>query len=249
MIKSVVCIRPLADSAQVRVDREGRLTARETAGMNPDDKAAVEAALRLREAEGGTVTLLCAGPASAAELLREALAMGCDEATLTAVPAPGAAEAETAASALKAALQHQEYDLILTGGQAMDSDIAQTGPLLAEALGLPQLIQAGTLRLKGRRLAAQCSLGSREVLLEAPLPCLVTVTDKLAAPRYTTFTGIAEAYARPLRHLEHQKTDKALRVKTLVNRQRGRKGILLREQPPEKAAEQLLSFLRTQGLL
>lgn len=128
MIKSVVCIRPLADSAQVRVDKEDRLTSRETAGMNPDDKAAVEAALRLREAEGGTVTLLCAGPESAAELLREALAMGCDETTLTAVPAPCAAEAETAARALKAALQHQEYDLILTGGQAMDSDMPRPTP-------------------------------------------------------------------------------------------------------------------------
>lgn len=87
------------------------------------------------------------------------------------------------------------------------------------------------------------------MVLEAPLPCLVTVTDKLAAPRYTTFTGIAEAYAKPLRHLEYKENIKALRVKTLVNRQRGRKGILLRDQPPEKAAEQLLSFLLAQGLL
>lgn len=249
MIQCVVCIRPLLDSVPVRADqKEGKLTAPSAPGaMNPDDKAAVEAALRLREAGGGTVTVLCAGPETAEEILREALAMGCDEAVRTEVPFPDGTFAGAAASALKDALENRSWDLILMGGQAIDSDVAQTPALLAEALSLPQLTQAQTLSLSGGWVRAQCPFDGREVLLEAPLPCLATVTDKVAAPRYATFAGIREAYGKPLRRLEDKREAAgkgALRVKTVVNRQRGRKGEILRDLSPQAAADQLLSFIR-----
>ena len=254
MIQCVVCIRPFSDSVPVQADQKvGKMTALSAPGaMNPDDKAAVEAALRLREAGGGTVAVLCAGPEKAEEILREALAMGCDEAVRAEVTFPDAAFAGAAASALKAALENRSWDLILMGGQAIDSDVAQTPALLAEALGLPQLTQAPTLSMRGGQVCAQCPFDRREVLLEAPLPCLATVTDKLAAPRYTTFAGIREAYGKPLLHLE-DKGEAAgagvLRVKTVMNRQRGRKGETLRGPSPQAAADQLLSFIRGEGLL
>ena len=254
MIQCVVCIRPFSDSVPVRADqKEGKLTALSAPGaMNLDDKAAVEAALRLREAGGGTVAVLCAGPEKAEEILREALAMGCDEAVRAEVPFPDAAFAGAAASALKAALENRSWNLILMGGQAIDSDVAQTPALLAEALGIPQLTQAQRLSMRGGQVRAQCPFDGREVLLEAPLPCLATVTDKLAAPRYATFAGIREAYGKPLLLLE-DKGEAAgsgvLRVKTVMNRQRGRKGKILRGPSPQAAADQLLSFIRGEGLL
>ncbi|WP_195267355.1 electron transfer flavoprotein subunit beta [Eubacterium sp. 1001713B170207_170306_E7] len=250
MIHCVVCIRPLSDSTPVQAGPAGEgLSARPgPVAMNPDDKAGVEAALRLKEAEGGDVAVFCAGPESSVEILREALAMGCDEAVLTAVPFPDCLCAETAAKALAEALKDKTYNLILTGGQALDSTATQTGPLLAEALSLPQLTQARTLSLTGRQAAARCSFGSREALLKAPLPCLVTVTDKLAEPRYPTFMGITGAYGKPLRRIEYKGEDSALCVKALVNRQRGRQGQMVRKEPPEAAAR-LLSFIRDEGLL
>lgn len=254
MIQCVVCIRPLSDSVPVLADSaEEKLTAPSApGGMNPDDKAAVEAALRLREAEGGTVAVLCAGQKTAEKILREALAMGCDEAVRAEVPFPDGTFAGAAASALKAALENRSWDLILMGGQAIDSDVAQTGALLAEALSLPQLTKVQTLSLRGGQVRAQCLFDGREMLLEAPLPCLATVTDKLAAPRYTTFAGINEACDKPLRRLEYKGEaagQGTLRVKTVVNRQRGRKGEILRDPSPQAAAAQLLSFIRGEGLL
>lgn len=78
------------------------------------------------------------------------------------------------------------------------------------------------------------------------------MTDKMAAPRYTTFAGINEACDKPLRRLEYKGEaagQGTLRVKTVVNRQRGRKGEILRDPSPQAAADRLLSFIRGGGLL
>ena len=140
-MKIVVCIKQVPDTNEVKLDPVTNTLIRDGVPsiINPDDKAGVEAALRLKELAGGTVTILSMGPAQAEEAIREALAMGADEGILLSDRAFGGADTWATSSTLAAALKKLEYDVIITGRQAIDGDTAQVGPQIAEHLGIPQI--------------------------------------------------------------------------------------------------------------
>ncbi|MDR2076737.1 MAG: electron transfer flavoprotein subunit beta/FixA family protein [Desulfovibrio sp.] len=192
----VVCIKQVPDTTEVKLDPvTGTLIRKGVPSIiNPDDKAAIEAALRIKDQSGARVTILSMGPPQADAALREALAMGADEAILLSDKAFGGADTWATSSTIAAAVRKLKYDLVLTGRQAIDGDTAQVGPQMAEHLGLPNISYAEELRLEGDSVIVRRQYEDRRHIVKAKLPCLVTVLSELNEPRYMTPGGIYAAY-------------------------------------------------------
>ena len=127
----VVCIKQVPDTNEVKLDPKTGTLIREGVPsiINPDDKAGLEAALRIKDKTGAKVSVISMGPPQADLALREALAMGADEAILVTDRAFGGADTWATSSTLASALKKLPFDLIITGRQAIDGDTAQVGPL------------------------------------------------------------------------------------------------------------------------
>ena len=128
-MKIIVCVKQVPDTAEVRIDPVKGTLIREGVPsiMNPDDKAGLEAALGLKDTLGAHVSVITMGPRQAEEVLREALAMGADAAYLISDSAFSGADTWATSSTLAGAISKLEYDLIITGRQAIDGDTAQVG--------------------------------------------------------------------------------------------------------------------------
>jgi len=184
---SVVCIKQVPDSAQIRVHPVTNTIMRQGVPtiINPYDLFALEAALRLRDAHGGTVTVVTMGPPTAADSLRKALAFGADRAVLLTDRFFAGSDTLATSYALAAAVArigevYGRADIVFTGKQTIDGDTAQVGPGIAKRLGLIQLTYvariaavdaaAGTIEVERRAEGGTQHLASR-------LPCLVTMLD------------------------------------------------------------------------
>ena len=197
-MKIVVCIKQVPDTAEVKLDPKTNTLIREGVPsiINHDDKAGLETALQLREQMGGTVTVVCMGPPQADVALREALAMGADEAYLLSAREFGGSDTYATATILAAALRKIGFDLVITGRQAIDGDTAQVGPQIAEQLHIPQVSYAEALRAEGDHVIVQRQFEDRSHLLRVQLPCLVTALSELNQARYMSVGGIVDAYAK-----------------------------------------------------
>lgn len=196
-MKIVVCAKQVPDTTEVKLDPKTGTLIRDGVPsiINPDDKAGIEAALQLKEkCPGSTVTVLSMGPAQADVALREALAMGCDEAILVTDRAFGGADTWATSSTIAAALKKIDYDVIITGRQAIDGDTAQVGPQIAEHLNLPVISYAQDIKIDGDSVIVQRQYEDRYHELKAKMPCLITALSELNQPRYMTPGGIFDAY-------------------------------------------------------
>jgi len=194
-MKIVVCIKQVPDTkGGVQFNPDGTLNrAAMLAIMNPDDKAGLEAALRIKDQYGAEVTVLTMGLPKAADVLREALAMGADKAVLVTDRVLGGADTWATSTTIAGALRNMEYDLIITGRQAIDGDTAQVGPQIAEHLGLPVISYAQDIKVEGDKVVVQRLYDDRYHVVEAQMPCLITALAELNDPRYMTPGGIFEA--------------------------------------------------------
>lgn len=196
-MKIIVCIKQVPNTNEVRLDQKTGTLIREGVPsiINPDDKAGLEAALRLKDQTGAKVTALTMGPLQAAEALREALAMGADAAVLVSDRAFGGADTWATSSTLASAIRKLgDYDLIITGRQAIDGDTAQVGPQIAEHLGLVNISYAEEITVADGFITVKRQYEDRYHLLRAKLPCLITALSELNEPRYMTPGGILDAY-------------------------------------------------------
>ncbi|MCI8894863.1 MAG: electron transfer flavoprotein subunit beta/FixA family protein [Lachnospiraceae bacterium] len=195
-MKIVVCIKQVPDTkGGVKFNPDGTLDrAAMLAIMNPDDKAGLEAALRIKDETGAEVTVVTMGLPKAEDALREALAMGADKAVLVTDRCLGGADTWATSSTVAAALKMMEYDLIITGRQAIDGDTAQVGPQIAEHLGLPVISYAEGLTIEGDSVIVKRQYEDRYHEIKAKMPCLVTALSELNVPRYMTPGGIFDAY-------------------------------------------------------
>lgn len=196
-MKIVVCIKQVPDTTEVKLDPVTNTLIREGVPsiINPDDKSGIEAALQLKEQiPGSTVHVLSMGPPQADVALREALAMGCDEAYLLSDRAFGGADTWATSSTIAAGLKKLGYDIIITGRQAIDGDTAQVGPQIAEHLGIPQVSYAEDIEYKDGKLIVKRQFEDRYHLIEITPPCLITALSELAKPRYMSVGGIFDAY-------------------------------------------------------
>ena len=196
-MKIIVCIKQVPDTkGGVKFNPDGTLDrAAMLAIMNPDDKAGLEAALRLKDQYGAEVTVITMGLPKATDVLREALAMGADKAVLVTDRVLGGADTWATSTTLAGAIRNLEYDLIITGRQAIDGDTAQVGPQIAEHLGLPVISYAEAIEVKESSVVVKRQYDDRYHMVEAKMPCLITALAELNDPRYMTPGGIFDACA------------------------------------------------------
>lgn len=162
--------------------------------MNPDDKAGLEAALRLKDQYGAEVTVITMGLPKASDVLVEAMAMGADKAVLVTDRVLGGADTWATSTTLAGAIRNLEYDLIITGRQAIDGDTAQVGPQISEHLNIPVISYTQKLEIEGDYVVAQRQYEDRYHVVKAKMPCLITALAELNEPRYMTPGGIFDAY-------------------------------------------------------
>jgi electron transfer flavoprotein beta subunit len=197
----VVLVKQVPDSGSQRaLDPSDNTVARATADnvINEIDEYALEEALQVRDREGGEVTVLTVGPDSATDAIRKALSMGADKAVHVSDPAiHGSCAVETSA-VIAAALGQMEYDLIICGAEATDSQVAVMPALLSERLGIPQLSGARKLTVEGGRASVERQTDGGYWALEAPLPAIVSTWDTINEPRYPSFKGIMAAKKKPV---------------------------------------------------
>ena len=196
-MKIIVCIKQVPDTkGGVKFNPDGTLDrGAMLAIMNPDDKAGLEAALRIKEQNGAEVTVITMGLPKAADVLREALAMGADKAVLVTDRVLGGADTWATSTTLAGAIRNLEYDLIITGRQAIDGDTAQVGPQISEHLGIPVISYAQDIKIDGNSVIVERQYEDRYHEVKAQMPCLITALAELNDPRYMTPGGIFDACA------------------------------------------------------
>lgn len=170
--------------------------------INEPDAYALEEGLQLKEKHGGEVVVLCAGPARAAQTIREALAKGADRAIHVEVEDPGAFDPLDSARLLAAAVKTEAADLFLTGLQSDDLGYGQTGVILAELLGLPHatIIMQVEKQEGGIRVKRELEDGWFQHV-EMPLPALLTIQSGINKLRYATLMGIKKAKTKEVKRL------------------------------------------------
>jgi len=200
-MKIVVCIKQVPNVKEVSWDPEtGSLIRKGIPSIiNPNDKNAIEAALQLKEKHGGEVTILSMGPSQVEEALREALGMGADKAIqLTDKDFAGSDTWATSYTLGQAIQKIGDWDLILSGVEALDGNTAQVGPQIAEHLGVPLLSYALQIDVIGSDIQIKQKLGNYHRVLKAPLPALVTVERECNEPRVPPMDMIMEAYEKEI---------------------------------------------------
>jgi electron transfer flavoprotein beta subunit len=193
----IVCIKQVPETQEVRLDPETHTLKREgiKSIINPFDLYAVEEGLRVKDAQGGTVTLITMGPPQAEEALREALGYGADGAVLVSDRAfAGADTWATALTLAKAIDKLGGADLIFTGKQAIDGDTAQVGPMLATIMGLPYVGWARKLTFSGdHTIEVERLLDHGYDAVEVSLPAVVSVVKEINEPRLPSFKAKIKA--------------------------------------------------------
>ena len=166
--------------------------------MNPYDELAVEEALQIKAAQGGTVTILSFGPQKATETIRTALAMGADQGVHINDPAAEGSDGLATAKLLSAALKEMSYDLIIGGMRAVDEDKYQVGSAVAEYLNIPQITQVIKEEIADGKITCESVIEGGTVVTEASLPVLFTTQRGLNEPRYASLPGIMKAKKKPI---------------------------------------------------
>jgi electron transfer flavoprotein beta subunit len=192
-LKILVPVKQVPESSNVKMDKVTGTVIRagvETV-VNPLDLYAIETAIRLKELFGGEVTAISMGPPTAMRVLREAAAMGCDSCVLLSDRRFGGADTwATSYTLSRAAAKLSPFDIIVTGERATDGDTAQVGPALASWLDIPALTYVSKIEsVEQGRIRLERLVEEGYEMLDAPLPCLVTVVKEIAVPRLPTLKG------------------------------------------------------------
>ncbi len=199
-MKILVFVKQVPDTDDVKLDpRTGNLMRDGVESViNPLDANGVEAALELKEKYGGTVTAISMGPPQADDVLKKALAMGCDESVLLSDRALGGADTlATGYPLAKAAEKIGGYDLLICGRHAVDAETAQTGPIIAAFLGIPQVTLVDDVSIDGEYAVCRRILPDRFETVRVKMPALITVCSEMNTPRYPTPINIMKALRKP----------------------------------------------------
>jgi len=200
----IVCIKqvidPEAPPASFKIDPSSN-TVVPPSGVPPVislfDENAVEAALRIKDAQGGKITAISLGINLLRDVVKKPLSMGADELILLEDEAFAEGDSWSTAYALAMAIKKiGEYDLIFCGRQAADWDAGQVGSGIAEILGLPSVTLAREIDITDGKARVERVTADGYEVIEVSLPALITVSNELGEPRYPTIRGIMAAKKR-----------------------------------------------------
>lgn len=201
----IVCVKQVPGTNEVKINKETNTIIRESveAIINPFDEYAIEEGVRIKEQTGGKVTVLSMGIPKVADLLRETIAVGVDEAVLLSDRAFAGADTLATSYALSMGIKALgEYDLIICGKQATDGDTAQVGPSLAEKLDLPHTTYVRKIEeIKEGYIRCQRLTEDGYEVIEMPLPAVITVVKEINEPRLPSIKGKLKAKKTEVRVL------------------------------------------------
>jgi electron transfer flavoprotein beta subunit len=169
--------------------------------INELDEYAIEEALLIKEAHGGEVTVLTMGPDKATDSIRKALAMGADKAVHLVDDALVGTDALGTSYAIQQVLGRTGFDLVILGSESTDARTGMLAAMLAERLGVPQLTLAGKVEIDGSAIKVRRITDYGYDQVEASLPAVVSVVEKINDPRYPSFKGIMAAKKKPVETL------------------------------------------------
>lgn len=195
-MKILVCIKQVPETTNIKINPLDNTLMREgiSAIINPDDKAGIELALRIKDRrEDAEVTVITMGPGEGIKALREAIAMGADDGILITDEVFSGGDTYATALAISEFIKTLRYDLIITGRRAIDGETGQTGPEIAENLGIPQITHCTEFEIEGDKLIAKRQFDDRYHIIEAKMPCLVSIIGEKINPRYMTVRGIFDS--------------------------------------------------------
>lgn len=199
-MKTVVLIKQVPDTNDERkLGSDGRLNrGGSDAIIDEINERAVEIALQLQESAGGEVTVVSMGPKGAVDSLRHALAMGADKAVHILDDGLAGSDAIQTSAALAAALRTLEFDLIITGNESTDGRTAAVPAMLSERLAIPLLTSLASASVEAGAVTGSRSLEDGTMDVRAQLPAIVSVTEKIADPRFPKLKGVLFARRKPL---------------------------------------------------
>ncbi|RKY59802.1 MAG: electron transfer flavoprotein subunit beta [Candidatus Latescibacterota bacterium] len=257
----VVCIKQVPETTEVKIDPQTKTLVREGIPgiVNPFDMYAIEEGLRLKERYGGKVKVLTMGPPQAEDALREALAMGADEAVLLSDKALAGSDTLATSYALSMAVRKLGYDLVICGKQAVDGDTAQVGPEMAEHLGVPFVAWVRKVEeVSDGKIKVQRLMDDGYEVLEMPLPALITVVKEINEPRLPSLRGkmrarkaqipvwtVEDIGADPSRVGLEGSPTQVVRVFTPERRAGGE----ILQGEPEEVADKLVEKLEAMGVI
>ncbi|MDY6911703.1 MAG: electron transfer flavoprotein subunit beta/FixA family protein [Chloroflexota bacterium] len=197
----IVCVKQVIDpetpAASFKIDPEAkRALASKDKPMviSPFDENAVEAALKVKDANGGKVMVLSMGGESAKDVIKHSLAMGADKGYQLTDPAFDDSDSYATAALLAEAIKEiGEYDIIFCGRQEADWDAGQVGAGIAELLGIPSVTPIKKIEVQDGKATLERVVSDGYITMESSLPLLVTVSNEIGEPRYATLKGIMAA--------------------------------------------------------
>lgn len=251
----VVCLKQVPDTTAVKIDPKTGTLIRDGVPsiINPEDKHALEEALKIKESTGATVTIISMGPPQAKNALREALCMGADEAILITDRAFAGSDTLATSKALAGILKKIKYDIVFAGRQAIDGDTAQVGPEIAEHLDIAQVTYVQNVKVEEDGLLINRALEDGYELIKVKTPVLLTVIKELNEPRYMNVQYIFDNVDKEVTiwsadDIEVDKAELGLKgsptkVKKSMTKELKGAGELVKETPAE-AAKYVLGKLK-----
>ncbi|MGD2124768.1 MAG: electron transfer flavoprotein subunit beta/FixA family protein [Desulfobacteraceae bacterium] len=193
----IILVKQVPDTTEVKLDPKTGSLIREGVEsiINPDDRHALEAAIRLKQERGGKITVISMGPPQAIDAISEALGIGADEGILLTDRAFAGADTWATSSTLGKAIEKVgTFDLVLCGRQAIDGDTAQIGPQVAAYLGIPQVTYVFEIEeMKKKTMVVKRRLEDGFERVRCSLPAVLTVISELNKPRYARVDGLIDA--------------------------------------------------------
>lgn len=193
----IVCIKQVPNTTDVRIDPVKNTLIREgvESVVNPFDAYAIEEAIRLKERFTGKITVVTMGPQQAEAVLREAIALGCDEGILVSDRKFAGSDTWATSYTLSCAIRKLgAFDIILCGKQASDGDTAQVGPGISTHLDIPQVTYVKKIEeIKDNKARVERMTEEGYDIIETPLPCLLTVVKEINTPRLPSLKGMMKS--------------------------------------------------------
>ncbi len=251
-----VCVKQTVDLQQVRIRKETREPVLENIPLTIGniDKNALEEAVRIKSAVGGKIIAVSAGSEQLNDTIKEALAMGADEALLVTSPQLEGADSSISALALAKAIEKAgEVGLIILGEGSADNYSGQVGPRIAELLGMPQVTYVRSLEVEGNTLKAVRNLDDCLESVEVELPAVVSVVSEINEPKIPAVTAILRAGKKPKQVYSPEELgiDTSLgMIRTISNLapEQDRKRVLFQEGA-DQDVKSLIAALESEGLI
>jgi len=249
----IVCAKQVVDISEMKLDSSTKKPILQGVPqkISDIDKNAMEEAIKIKEKNGGKITVLTVGPTDAKERIKELLAMGADEGVL--VNPPDNPDYHVVSSLLAGAIKKiGEYDLVLCGEASTDMFSGQIGPRLAGLLNIPQVTYAQSLNAEKEKITAERNMGDKLVSEESTYPVLVSVTKEINEPRLPSLMQILGAANKPINEMTAESIESGVKPVVDTIELKGipmeRKNIIYKDDLDESVTK-LVDSLAKEGVL